>query len=463
MSVEVAPRHDGLSSLSDFLKNILLPRLRSCDREITQLMNGLAGKFIEPGPAGAPTRGRIDVLPTGRNFFALDPRTIPTPTAWTCGKLIANRVMEKYVQDTGERLRKMALVIWGTSNMRTGGDDIAQALWLWGCEPVWDSSSGRVTDFNIVPASILGRPRVDLVLRVSGLFRDAFGDVLRLLATVPKRLAELDEPDELNPIRQASQSVQKSLIAEGAAINHAVQMSTLRVFTSGPGCYGTGLLPLIDSHDWSSKADLAQVFCKWGGHAVASDGTSSEQIELLQTHLREVEVVHQNQDNREHDILDSDDYFQFQGGLHATITELKGSAPLTYHGDSSQMDQPKIRTLAEELSRVLRSRVLNPKWIEAMREHGYKGAFEMAATVDYLFGYGATTPYVKDHHYDEVAHALLLAPEQKAFFMRYNPVALQESNKRLLEAHERGLWAKANPDTITALHESLLDLEGHLE
>jgi cobaltochelatase CobN len=449
--------------LTLLLKNEVLPLLNQCEREISQLLSGLAGKFIEPGPAGAPTRGRLDVLPTGRNFFALDPRVLPTPTAWTCGKLIADRLMEKYRQDSGEPLRKMALIIWGTSNMRTGGDDIAQALWLWGCEPVWDSASGRLIDFNIVPAALLGRPRVDLVLRVSGLFRDAFGEVLRLLATVPKRLAELDEPDELNPIRHASRAVRHDLVARGETPAKAAQMSTLRVFSSGPGCYGTGLLPLIDSHDWKSKDDLAQVFCKWGGHAVATDGTSSEQIGLLQSHLREVEVVHQNQDNREHDILDSDDYFQFQGGLHATVTALRGSAPATYHGDSSQPDQPRIRTLADEISRVLRSRVLNPKWIEAMREHGYKGAFEMAATVDYLFGYGATTPFVRSPHYDEVARALLLAPEQKAFFTRHNPVALQEATERLLEAHERGLWTEANPETISALEETLLELEGQLE
>jgi cobaltochelatase CobN len=457
------PASDDLSALRDLLDDNLLPNLNRCEREISQLLAGLDGKFIEPGPAGAPTRGRLDVLPTGRNFFALDPRVLPTPTAWACGKLIAERLMEKYRQDSGEHLRKMALVIWGTSNMRTGGDDIAQALWLWGCEPVWDAASGRVVDFNMVPAALLGRPRVDLVLRVSGLFRDAFGDVLRLLSTVPKRLAELDESEEANPIRQASRNARQDLINRGETREQALRLSTLRVFSSGPGCYGTGLLPLIDSHEWKSKQDLAEVFCKWGGHAVDTDGSSTEQIELLQSHLRQVEVVHQNQDNREHDILDSDDYFQFQGGLHATVTALRGSPPATYHGDSSQPDQPRIRPLAEELARVLRSRVLNPKWIEAMREHGYKGAFEMAATVDYLFGYGATTPYVRNDHYDEVAHALLLAPEQKAFFTRYNPVALQEATQRLLEAHERGLWTEANPSTLSALEDNLLELEGELE
>ena len=205
------------------------------------------------------------------------------------------------------------------------------------------------------------------------------------------------------------------------------------------------------------------VFLKWGGHAFDSDGRSQPEGDLLKHQLSEVEVVHQNQDNREHDVLDSDDYFQFQGGLHAAVEQLRGAAPATYHGDSSQPERPRVRTLKEELVRVIRSRVLNPRWIEAMRRHGYKGAFEMAATVDYLFGYGATTRLVEDAHYEEVAQALVLAPEQKAFFLRHNPVALQEASERLLEAAERGLWKAPAPQTLAALEETLIALQAQLE
>jgi cobaltochelatase CobN len=452
-----------LDELATFARDQLIPRLARCDDEIKNVLNGLNGHFIPPGPSGAPTRGRIDVLPTGRNFFAIDPRAVPTQTSWNCGKILAERLLERYRQDHGEYPRKIALVIWGTSNMRTGGDDIAQALWLWGCEPVWEESSGRVVDFRILPLSLLGRPRVDLLLRVSGLFRDAFGETLRLLATVPKRLAQQDEPADMNPIRASWLRERETLTHRGLDSNEASRRATLRVFSSGFGSYGTGLLPLIDAGNWNSALDLAEVFCRWGGYAFDSDGSANEDVSLLKVRLAEIEVVHQNQDNREHDILDSDDYFQFQGGLHASVKELRGQAPVVYHGDSSDPDQPRIRTLEQEMVRVIRSRVLNPRWLEAMRRHGYKGAFEMAATVDYLFGYSATTGLVRDSQYEEIAQKLLLDPTQRDFFREHNPAALKESTRRLLEAAERGLWSAPSEKAIAGLEENLLELEGQLE
>ncbi|MES2308770.1 MAG: cobaltochelatase subunit CobN [Verrucomicrobiota bacterium] len=455
--------NESLAILRRFLHEQLLPRFLGCRKEIDQLLRGLDGKFISPGPAGSPTRGRVDILPTGRNFFAIDPRVLPTPTSWKCGQAMANALLERHRQEHGSYPRTIALVIWGTSNMRTGGDDIAQALWLWGCEPVWEPHSGRVIDFNILPVSLLGRSRVDLVLRISGLFRDAFGDTVKLLATIPKRLAELDETDDENAVRAAWRRDTDSLQEKGFSADEAQRQAKLRVFSSGPGCYGTGLLPLIDAGNWETSSDLAEVFCRWGQYAYASDGSPESQPDLLKDRLRTVEVVHQNQDNREHDILDSDDYFQFQGGLHATIKHLTGVAPATYHGDSSRPDQPKVRTIQEELIHVLRSRVLNPKWISAMRNHGYKGAFEMSATIDYLFGYDATCEIVEDHHYEAVAQKLLLDPQQQIFFKRFNPAAFQESTRRLLEAHERQLWEKANPETLSALEQLTLELAGEME
>jgi cobaltochelatase CobN len=453
----------ALNELAILVRDQLLPRLARCEDEIRNVLKGLNGQFVPPGPSGAPTRGRIDVLPTGRNFYAIDPRAIPTQTSWNCGKRLAERLLERYRQDQGEYPRKIALVIWGTSNMRTGGDDIAQALWLWGCEPVWEESSGRVVDFRILPLSLLGRPRVDLLLRVSGLFRDAFGDTLRLLATVPKRLAQQDEPPEMNPIRASWLQEREILAGRGLDPGEASRRATLRVFSSGFGSYGTGLLPLIDAGNWATTEDLTEVFCRWGGYAFDSDGSASEDVSLLKTRLAEIEIVHQNQDNREHDILDSDDYFQFQGGLHASVKQLRGQAPVVFHGDSSDPEQPRIRTLEQEIARVIRSRVLNPRWLEAMRRHGYKGAFEMAATVDYLFGYSATTGLVRDSHFEEIAQKLLLNTTQKEFFREHNPAALKESTRRLLEAAERGLWSSPSDHTIAGLEENLLELEGQLE
>ncbi len=450
-----------LQKIRAFVRQQLVPRIAACSDEIDNILSALCGKFVPPGPAGAPTRGKFDVLPTGRNFFSIDPRSIPTQTAWHCGKAMADTLIERHRQEQGEFPRRLALVVWGTSNMRTGGDDVAQALWLWGCEPVWEEASGRVVDFRILPLGLLGRPRVDVLLRVSGLFRDAFGDVLRLLATVPKRLALLDEPPEMNPVRESwLLETENSSAPELAAKKHR---ATLRVFSSEPGAYGTGMLPLLDAGNWDSKTDLTEVFCRWGGFAYDSDGKSSEQIDLFRSRLARIDVVHQNQDNREHDILDSDDYFQFQGGLQASVTVLRGKSPAVYHGDSSNPERPRVRTLEEELVRVIRSRVLNPRWIEGMRRHGYKGAFEMSSTIDYLFGYGATTGMIKDHQYEEIAQKLLLDPEQQKFFRDRNPAALQEAAERMLEAVERNLWENPSPATLSALEATLVELHGTLE
>ena len=457
------PDNEALQVLRSWLHGTLIPRLDRCAAEPESLLKGLEGRFLAPGPSGAPTRGRVDVLPTGRNFYSVDPRVIPTQTAWKCGQKMADELLERYRADHGNWPKTLALVIWGTSNMRTGGDDIAQALWLWGCEPVWEPVSGRVVDFEILPLSVLGRPRVDVVVRVSGMFRDAFGDAMRLLSTIPKRLAALEEPLDQNPVRAAALEDRQRLSQEGLAPETAEQLAELRVFSSGPGCYGTGLLPLIDSGNWEDRKDLTEVFLKWGGHGYRSDGSSTEELELLKQRLSTVEIVHQNQDNREHDLLDSDDYFQFQGGLHAAVTELRQQTPATYHGDSSNPEKVRVRTLKEEFNRVFRSRVLNPKWIHGMREHGYKGAFEMAATVDYLFGYDATCDIVADYQYEEVAQKLLLDEEQQDFFKEHNPLALRDAAQRLLEAHERQLWENAVPETLDALEASILHIQGELE
>jgi cobaltochelatase CobN len=457
-----APEESGtLAALRAFLRDSLAPLLARSTEEIDHLLHGLSGGFVAPGAAGAPTRGRVDVLPTGRNFYALDPRVVPTPTAWRCGKALGESLLKRHFQDHGEPLRTLALVVWGTSNMRTGGDDLAQALWLWGCEPVWEEASGRVVDFKILPATLLGRPRVDITLRISGLFRDAFGDTVRLLATIPKRLATLDEPDSLNPIRAAWKSDRERLLSSGIAAETAERTAVLRVFTSGPGCYGAGLLPLLDAGNWETKEDLAAVFVRWGQFAAGSDGSLTEEPDALRCRLAQVEAVAQNQDNREHDILDSDDYFQFQGGLHTAVSVLRGAEPANYHGDSSNPDAPKMRTLEEEFVKVLHSRALNPRWIEAMRRHGYKGAFEMAATVDYLYGYSATTGIVASHHFEAVAHALLL--EQEAFFRAHNPDALREASTKLLEAAQRGLWTAPDAATLGALETVVLSLEADRE
>jgi cobaltochelatase CobN len=408
---------------------VLAIRVAACgEAEMAALLAGLEGRFVAPGPSGAPTRGRPDVLPTGRNFYSVDTRAVPTPTAWRLGWASAQLLVEDHLQQVGEYPTAVALSAWGTANMRTGGDDIAQALALMGCRPIWEHATGRVTGFEILPLAVLGRPRVDVTLRVSGFFRDAFAPQIELLDSAARAVMALDEPAEENPAAAR-------FLAEGGDT-----AAGARVFGSKPGAYGAGLQAMFDEGLWKDRADLAEAFLVWGGYAYGAGGEGQAARPLLERRLASVDAVIHNQDNREHDLLDSDDYYQFEGGLTATVTELKGAAPRVYHNDHSRPERPVIRTLEDEIARVVRARLVNPKWIAGVMRHGYKGAFEIAASIDYLFAFAATTGAVRDHHFD-LAYEALLADEAVADFMRQaNPDALRETAARLNEAIARGLW-----------------------
>ena len=417
------------------------PAVEACgEAEINGLLTGLDGRFVQPGPSGAPTRGRPDVLPTGRNFYSIDTRTVPTPAAWTLGWKSAGLLIERYAQDNGAWPRTLALTAWGTSNMRTGGDDIAQALALMGVRPTWDSASRRVTGFEILPLDILDRPRVDVTLRISGFFRDAFPGLIDLFDSAARAVAALDEPEADNPLAARVRDESERLVATGTGADEAAALAGCRVYGSKPGAYGAGLQALIDEHGWQTDADLARAYVAWGGYAYGAGTEGRPAHGLFETRLRNVEAVVQNQDNREHDILDSDDYYQFEGGITAAVRVLSGTQPTVYHADHSRPETPRIRTLDEEVARVVRARVVNPKWIAGVMRHGYKGAFEMAATVDYLFAFAATARCVKDHHFDAVFDAYLNDDEVRDFLAENNPAALREMSERLLEAQERGLW-----------------------
>ena len=412
----------------------------SAGAETAGLLAALDGRFVAPGAAGAPTRGRADVLPTGRNFYSVDTRQVPTAAAWQLGWHSAQRLVEHYAQTHGDWPRAMALSAWGTSNMRTGGDDIAQALALIGARPRWEGPSGRVTGFEIMPLDLLDRPRVDVTLRVSGFFRDAFPGLIDLFDSAVRAVAALDEGPDDNPLAAKVAADAAALAADGASEARARRAASYRVFGSKPGAYGAGLQALIDERGWEDARDLAAAYVAWGGWAYGAGEGGAAEHALFERRLGAVEAVVQNQDNREHDLLDSDDYYQFEGGLAAAVTVHAGRAPALYHNDHSVPDNPRIRTLADELGRVVRARVTNPKWIEGVMRHGYKGAFEIAATVDYLFAFAATTGAVRDHHFDAVFAAYVADETVRAFMADANPAALRELAERLLEAQERGLW-----------------------
>ncbi|WP_043526994.1 cobaltochelatase subunit CobN [Litchfieldella xinjiangensis] len=432
---------------------------QGADMEIQSLLDGLEGLFVLPGPSGAPSRGRLDTLPTGRNFFSVDNRSIPSPAAWTLGEASAQAFIERYLQDNGDYPHRLGLSIWGTATMRTGGDDIAQAFALMGVRPVWSLGSQRVIDIEVIPAMLLGRPRVDVTLRVSGFFRDAFPNVIRLFDRAVRAIADYEEPGNGNTIRAAVLARRQALEAQGMPAEQAAQEAGYRVFGSKPGEYGTGLNRLLDNRAWDDADDLAEAYLKAGAYAYGQFPESGTPARgAFEQQLKGLDAVMHNQDNREHDILDSNGYYAFQGGMANASRTLTGQAPSIYHGDHANPAQPRIRTLKEELARVIRSRVLNPKWIEAMREHGYKGAFEMAATVDYLFAYDATTDLVADYQYAQVSEALVLNDANQAFLREHNPAALEEMAERLLEAVQRGMWQEPG-EQGDALQDLLLQID----
>ncbi|MBZ8117320.1 cobaltochelatase subunit CobN [Roseovarius sp. LXJ103] len=409
----------------EFLESSLRPILASCGAlEGLGLLTALRGQFVAPAPSGAPTRGRLDTLPTGRNFYSVDSRAVPTPTAWALGWKSANLLIEKHLQTHGDWPRTMLLTAWGTANMRTGGEDIAQALALMGCKPKWDSANRRVTGFEVLPQGILGRPRVDVTLRISGFFRDAFPQLIALVDSAARAVQALDEPEDLNP----------------AAARARAGETGARVYGSKPGAYGAGLQAMIDERLWASKADLAEAYLTWGSYAYGAGSEGEVDRAGFEARLSQTEAIVQNQDNREHDILDSDDYYQFEGGAAAAVSTLQGQDRVIYHNDHSRPERPVIRTLEDEIGRVVRSRVVNPKWIEGIKRHGYKGAFEIAATVDYLFAFAATTGAVRGHHFDLVEAAFLEDDDTRDFIADHNAPALREIAERLHEAIDRGLW-----------------------
>ncbi|WP_428934336.1 cobaltochelatase subunit CobN [Streptomyces sp. ACT015] len=433
----------------------VVPRLARTTDEIGHILKALDGGYVPAGPSGSPTRGLVNVLPTGRNFYSVDPKAIPSRLSWEVGQSLADSLVQRYVQDTGAYPKSVGLTVWGTSAMRTQGDDIAEILALLGCRPVWDDASRRVTGFEVVPAEELGRPRIDVTVRISGFFRDAFPHVVGLIDDAVRAVADLDEAPDVNYVRAHAD--------EDTAEHGDRRRATARIFGSKPGAYGAGLLPLIDARNWRSDADLAEVYAVWGGYAYGRglDGRAARGD--METAFRRIAVAAKNVDTREHDLVDADDYFQYHGGMVAMVRHLTGESPEAYVGDSATPDQIRTRTLGEETHRVFRARVVNPRWMAAMRRHGYKGAFEMAATVDYLFGYDATAGVVDDWMYERLASEYVFAPENREFMKKSNPWALRGITERLLEAADRALWAEPDAETLERLRATYLELEGDLE
>ena len=453
----------ALHRILDFVCRQLVPNLHRATDEIDNLLGGLSGGYVPAGPSGSPTRGMAHILPTGRNFYSVDPRSVPSQSAWRVGQQLAREVLERHVRETGAYPESVAISIWGTSAMRTHGDDVAQILCLLGVRPVWRPGNRQVSGIEVIPLAQLQRPRIDVTTRISGFFRDAFPQLIELIDDAVNAVIALDEPATDNFVRKHYLQEVAGWAVKGLAPAEAARRAAYRVFGAKPGSYGAGILPLIQEKNWQADADFAEAYVNWGGYAYGRDTQGSDQREAFRTRLSGVQVALHNQDNREHDIFDSDDYLQYHGGMIATIRALTGQQPRHYFGDSHDPARAQVRDLKQETLRVFRSRVVNPKWLASIQRHGYKGGLELTATVDYLFGYDATAQVMDDWMYEELATSYAFDPTMQQFLEQANPWALNAIAERLLEAAGRGMWAQPQEQTLAQLRELYLHSETLLE
>ncbi len=397
-------------------------RLDACaGAERAALLAALDGRFVPPGPAGAPSRGRADVLPTGRNLFAIDPRAVPTRSAVALAERACAELLRRHLQDHGEWPRALVLDLWGSATMRTGGEDLALALLLLGVRPVWDEGSARVSGIEVLPLATLDRPRVDVTLRISGLFRDAFPAQIALFDAAVRAVAARDEAADFNPL--------------------AGEAAPVRIYGAAPGDYGAGV---ADAGDIGAAYLAASSFAYGRGREGEADATG------FAARVAAADAFLHTQDHRETDILDGMDYAAHEGGFAAAAARL-GAAPALYHADTSRPDAPTLRTVAEEVARVVRGRAANPRWIASMQPHGYRGAAEIARTVDALFGFAATLPERLDASFDLLFAATLGDAAVDRFLCDANPVAREAMRARFAAARARGLWHSRRNDVTEAL------------
>ncbi|BBB92161.1 MAG TPA: cobaltochelatase subunit CobN [Methylomusa anaerophila] len=456
------PLREQLRQVTRYICEKLVPSVGQTDQEITNLLRALESRYIEPGPAGSPTSGMADILPTGRNFYGVDPRTLPSPAAWEIGKTLGDGVIERYIREEGRYPENIGMVIWCGANMRSHGQCIAEFLYLLGVKPVWQKGSLRVVDLEIIPAPELKRPRIDVMARISGLLRDAMPTAAAWMDKAVGLVAQLDESPEVNYVRKHVLNDAKQLAAEGVDSCQAWEQACYRVFGCPPGAYGAGVGHLLEEKNWETVDDLAKVYVRWGAHAYGSKVNGAFVPQLFSKRLGSLDVTVKNEDNREVHMLNSDDFNAYHGGMIAAVRSLKGEAPRSYCGDSSDRQHVALRSLAEEFKRLFRGEVMNPKYIEGMKQHGYKGAADLAGVVAHCYEWDATSDVMEDWMYDGLAQKYALDGEMRQWMQEVNPWALQRIADKLLEAEQRGLW-QADNETKQELQRLYLAIEGELE
>lgn len=451
----------GIRRVLAYLAGSLVPRIRRVTLEMESILGALSGGFVPPGPSGAPTRGQADILPSGRNFYSLDPRCLPSPAAWEVGKSLADALLARYREEEGRYPDNVGIIVWGTSNMRTKGDDIAEILYLMGLRPRW-KANGQVEGLEVIPLAELKRPRIDVTPRISGFFRDAFPNLVEMLDRAARMVAALGEAPEGNYLRAHVLADAESYRKEGASEEEAWRLATFRVFGCPPGTYGAGVAELVEAKAWKTQADLGEAYIRYSAHAYGKGAYGEVRPEAFRRQLARMDATVKNEDSREWDMLSCTDFYNYHGGLIVAATTVRGAKPLAMVGDTSDPKRVITRTTEEETKHVLRARILNPRWIEGLKRHGYKGAGDLSKVMDILIGWDATADVMEDWMYERFANRYALDPEMRQWFKSVNPYALQNILDKLLETIQRGMW-NAGEDMKRDLETAYLDIEGELE
>ena len=465
---EIITRHLGRSDLRiekvlQYAGATLLPRLMKTHDEIKHCLDSFDGKFVPPGPSGAPSRGQADILPTGRNFFSVDPQKIPTPGAWEVGKRLGDALLSKYMEAHNSYPDNVGLILWASPTMRSKGDDVAEILYLMGVEPVWEAGSGNVRGVKVIPLSTLGRPRIDVTPRISGIFRDAFPLLIDLIDKGVQMVALLkEEPPESNFIRRHVALDMETLKQQGVDEKTAFRDATFRIFGSPPGSYGSAVATQVESKNWKTREDLGNMYIQWSSHAYGRNSYGHPHETGFRRALGRMSATVKNEDTREKDMMTCTDFYSYHGGLISAVESVKKEMPFSMAGDSADPDHVKMRTTTEEARHVFRSRLLNPKWIEGLMEHGYKGAGDLSKAMDIVYGWDATADVVDDFMYRRFARRIPLNKEVQEWMKQVNPYALQNILDKLLEAAARGMW-QPDEELMEEMQEAYLEVEGDIE
>jgi len=453
---------EGLMDALFYIAEHLNPNVQRVTDEMDAVLVALDGKFVLPGPSGAPTRGQADILPTGRNFYSVDPNKIPSPGAWEVGKRLGHALLDRYIDETDKYPESVGIIVYGGSTMRSRGDDIAEIFYLMGVRPVWHPRSQVVTGLEIIPMNELKRPRIDVVPRISGFFRDCFPLLVKRIDEAVRMVALLDEPLESNLIRKHVVKDMEDYQSQSMTHDQAFREATFRVFGCPPGTYGAGVSELVESKNWKTQEDLGNNYIRYSSHAYGEGSYGSKKPEAFRTVLSRMDVTVKNEDSREYDMMSCTDYYNYYGGLIVANKTVRGKLPFSLVGDSSDPKRIVMRTTQEEAKHVLRSRLVNPKWLKGMMRHGYKGAGDISHMMDVALGWDATAEVMEDWMYEAMANKYALDDDIKEWMEKVNPHARQNILDKLLEAISRGMW-QADEKMQERLRDEYLEIEGEIE